>query len=168
MEATGLGRGSLYAAFGGKHQMYLEALDRYCLDYEESLDDALGGSDEGAYGRLQAYLANPEHCALQAGEYLVCMAGRSAMELGSCDVDVTSRVDRNFTVLESALREAIEAAQRAGDFDRDADAGDAATVILVLLKGIDIVARTGRSPEDLRPLVGAVMDRFATHRLAFA
>ena len=30
--ATGLGKGSLYGAFGDKHALFLRALDDYCVD----------------------------------------------------------------------------------------------------------------------------------------
>lgn len=160
VDATGLGRGSLYAAFGGKHDLYLETLDRYCDSYERSLEILLTGDDASALVRLRTYLSDPEHCSMASGEYLVCLAGRSAMELGDCDPDVRARVDRNFRRLEMALTTVISAAQRAGSFDPQVPASAVATTILVILKGVDIVARSGRAPDTLRPILDAVVSLY--------
>src|ERR1700693_5695172 len=54
--ATGLGKGSLYGAFGDKHQLYLRVLDQYCTEVTETTRRSLSGSDEGAYARLRAHL----------------------------------------------------------------------------------------------------------------
>src|SRR4030088_1815733 len=54
--ATGLGKGSLYGAFGDKRQLYLRVFDRYCTEVTEATRRSLTGPDEGAYARLRAHL----------------------------------------------------------------------------------------------------------------
>ena len=60
-EATGLGRGSLYGAFGDKHELYLRALDDYCRGTMGSVADDLSTSDGGAHlktKKAMQYYAN--------------------------------------------------------------------------------------------------------------
>src|SRR3954454_20321978 len=46
LRATGLSRGSLYAAFGDKHSLFLRALDRYIADALTRMDLELGPERE--------------------------------------------------------------------------------------------------------------------------
>ena len=54
--ATGLGRGSLYAAFGDKHSLFLQAFGGYCDRNESWLEAALNGPDDQALCRLAMFL----------------------------------------------------------------------------------------------------------------
>src|ERR1700733_14070568 len=61
--ATGLGKGSLYAAFGGKRQLFDRLFGDYCAGAAAETQQLLRGPDAGAYGRLRAYvLANAKDC----------------------------------------------------------------------------------------------------------
>ena len=53
--ATGLGKGSLYGAFGSKHQLYLRIFDAYCTDIIDAVGRRLLG-EEGLEERDQALL----------------------------------------------------------------------------------------------------------------
>jgi AcrR family transcriptional regulator len=54
--ATGLGRGSIYAAFGDKHELFMRSLSEYCERNEASVAAALDGPDDIALERLHAFL----------------------------------------------------------------------------------------------------------------
>ncbi len=47
--ATGLGKGSLYGAFGGKHGIFRRVFDQYCADAVEAAARALTGPDQGQW-----------------------------------------------------------------------------------------------------------------------
>src|SRR3982074_3201949 len=53
---TGLGKGSLYGAFGDKHALFLRGFDDYCTDAVNAVRDALRGPDAGADSRLRAHV----------------------------------------------------------------------------------------------------------------
>src|SRR6201995_1182212 len=55
LRATKLSRGSLYAAFGDKHALFLRALDRYIADALTRMDAELGPCRDPLDG-LRAYL----------------------------------------------------------------------------------------------------------------
>ena len=50
--ATGLGKGSLYGAFGDKHSLFLRALDRYCVAAMDRVSAQLRASGVPAFERL--------------------------------------------------------------------------------------------------------------------
>src|SRR5437879_12667553 len=56
LRATKLSRGSLYAAFGDKHSLFLRALDRYIADALSRMDIELGPRREPVDG-LRTFLA---------------------------------------------------------------------------------------------------------------
>jgi AcrR family transcriptional regulator len=54
--ATGLGKGSLYAAFGGKRELFDRVFRDYCAAATAHTQAQLKGPDAGAYKRLRAYV----------------------------------------------------------------------------------------------------------------
>ena len=54
--ATGLGKGSLYGAFGDKHTLYLRALDDYISSSLEDVRASLRNPSLAAYDRLAHHI----------------------------------------------------------------------------------------------------------------
>ncbi|MEW4371225.1 TetR/AcrR family transcriptional regulator [Paenibacillus kandeliae] len=113
-EKTGLGRGSLYNAFGNKHDLYIEALEYYDLqgvnDQQEILQRPISAKE-----RLQALLDFP--MAFDFGEEHKpgCLVINSAMERGGMDDDVDRIFRRHVDLLEdmivAVLKEAVESGE---------------------------------------------------------
>src|SRR5687768_2202583 len=89
--ATGLGRGSLYAAFDGKHGVLLQAMVGYYARLGQFAPKALAGPDEEALERLHQYLLRAVHGVPLAGDVppapdraaATCFAARMALEIGA-------------------------------------------------------------------------------------
>jgi AcrR family transcriptional regulator len=151
--ATGLGRGSLYAAFGDKHGMLLQAMEGYFTRLERTAVEALSGPDDGALERLHAFLlASVDGVSLAddvppAGDRAAaaCFAGKMALEFGASDPEVERRVKASFAVVETSVAECVRAAQRSGDLDSEADPDDLAWLLLTCARGMDVVGATGQS-----------------------
>ena len=60
VDHLGLNRSSLYNAFGGKHELYLEALDRYRREDIEWLQEQLREAPTAVEGIRQAFVAVAE------------------------------------------------------------------------------------------------------------
>src|ERR1700754_2125583 len=68
--ATGLGRGSLYGAFGDKHELFLRALDDYCGNVSARVHADLRDGQGSAYERLVGHIramANPSAAQARRG-----------------------------------------------------------------------------------------------------
>ncbi len=153
--ATGLGRGSLYAAFGDKHSLFVAALNDYCDRSEAQLRDCLAGPDDEALTRICAFLRSAVVRVFEDEDQLGCMAGRFAVELGGQDPSACDRISGSFNAMRDGLTECIEAAQRHGDLDCSANAADLAGLLITIVRGMDVVAQAGMSVTEL----DAVADR---------
>src|SRR4051794_40039132 len=74
--ATGVGRGSLYASFGGKHTVFIRSLKEYVRRALIETRELLDGPDDTAIDRLHGFLAGGARFVLDDDERLGCMAGR--------------------------------------------------------------------------------------------
>jgi TetR/AcrR family transcriptional regulator, transcriptional repressor for nem operon len=155
--ATGLGRGSLYAAFDGKHGVLLQAMAGYFARLGQ-LPKVLAGPDEGALERLHGYLLRAAvHGVPLAADVppapdraaAACFAAKMALELGASDPEVQRLANDCFSVVATAVAECVRAAQRNGDIDPDADPDDLAYLLLTIIRGIDVVGAYGHSPARL-------------------
>ncbi|GAA4266001.1 TetR/AcrR family transcriptional regulator [Frondihabitans peucedani] len=148
-EATGLGRGSIYAAFGDKHGLFMEALGDYGTKTMCEIASALEGPDEEALGRLRQFVSTSPSFVLEDVDMRGCMAGKMAHELGGHDTEAIDKIASIFAAFTKLLVAAIEAAQRAGDIAADLDAGSLAASILAFTRGIDILAKGGVPADEV-------------------
>lgn len=141
-KATGLGRGSLYGAFGDKHDLFLSALDDYSGVVMAGVSHELRETDGTAYQRLVRHIRNTVN-ADAADAQRGCLMAKSAAELGSTDDEVLHRVQRSMLRYQAELRAVIEDAQRDGDIADTADAGELALLVLTFLRGSEAVRKSG-------------------------
>jgi TetR/AcrR family transcriptional repressor of nem operon len=153
--ATGLGRGSLYAAFGDKQHLFLEALTDYCERSEAAVLESLSGPDSAALERLRGYLTGAVRFLYEDEDQLGCMAGRFAVELCGQDDAAAARIKQDQNVLRTALVECVAAAQRHGDLDPAVDPLEIGCLLLTISRGIDVVAKAGVEIAEME----AVADR---------
>src|SRR5262249_11354639 len=106
LEATNLSRGSLYAAFGDKHGLFLRALDRYIADSLARFDAELAPRKDALEG-LRACLAGYVERTTGAGGKRGCLVVATAMELGSRDAEVAQRIRGFFRAMEARLTAAL-------------------------------------------------------------
>jgi AcrR family transcriptional regulator len=152
--ATGLGRGSIYAAFGDKHELFMRSLREYCERNEASVAAALDGPDDTALERLHAFLLAQAQVGA-GGSGTTCMATKFAVELDEQDPEARARVAEMFAALQRRLRDCILAAQRNGDIESSVDADVLARVLVATTRGLDVMARAGQSADDLEPVAEA-------------
>src|SRR3954465_11087588 len=81
LAATGLGKGSLYGAFGDKHQLFLRVLEGYRVDRVSGVRGALDGCAEPAADRVRALVRGAARSATTRG----CMLVNSTAELNERD-----------------------------------------------------------------------------------
>jgi AcrR family transcriptional regulator len=150
-EATGLGRASLYGAFGDKHTLYLRVFDEYIAGAVQSVADDLAGDDSGALDRIRSHLL--ENARGSAGNTRGCLLARGTAELAGRDEDVATRSKQAFDALARTYAKAVEAAQRAGDIDPAADADALGHLLLAIHRGTEALGRGGADETHLSALV---------------
>ncbi|MFI0446793.1 TetR/AcrR family transcriptional regulator [Actinomadura sp. 6N118] len=146
--------GSLYAAYGDKHTLFLRALERYV---NAARGQAAEVAAEGPFlPRIRELLLS----VLQAAQTTPgrgCMLGNTAAELLPEDQAALQLVHGGFGALENGLEEALKAAQQSGEVRPDIDCGAQARLLLALMQGLHILARAEADPRRLTDAIDAAL-----------
>lgn len=141
--ATGLGRGSLYKAFGDKRSMFLRGLEQYCTDALTDIRADLRNPDLSARDRLVAHVRRIAAGVMSDADLRGCLLAKSAAELSSTDAEVARNVKRTLDAWLRELTATISAAQADGDIASSTDAKALAALILTVLRGMEALRKGG-------------------------
>lgn len=147
--ATGLGRGSLYGAFGDKHGLFMRALDDYVSTSLDTVRTQLHDASYSAYERLVRHIRWQANSVAADETRRGCMMSRTAAELGSTDGDVEDKVERAYSTWRSELASTIAEAQRDGDIASTADPQALAGTVLSFMRGVEALHEGGVQPAHL-------------------
>ena len=139
LEGTGLNRGSLYNAFGGKQQLFIKALLKYDRDRQAML------------ARLEA-LDNPKKAIATFFDTTVaktaadqdhkgCFLFNTALEISKHDEKVGEIVTKGVREIEAFFRRSIEVGQARGDMPKGLDPEATAKTLLALIVAIRVLGR---------------------------
>lgn len=158
LRATKLSRGSLYAAFGDKHSLFLRALDRYIADALARIDVELAPRREPLDG-VRAYLAGYVDRMSGANGRRGCLLVATAMELAGLDAEVGRRIASFFKTMETRVADALSRAKAAGKLADGVEPSSAARILICFLWGLRVVAKTTPTITS-QATVDALLDRF--------
>nr|GAJ34540.1 putative HTH-type transcriptional regulator ycfQ [Bradyrhizobium sp. DOA9] len=159
LAATNLSRGSLYAAFGDKHGLFLRALDRYIADSLTRLDAELDPRKDALEG-VRACLARYVERTSGAGAKRGCLVVATAMELGSHDAEVEQRIRRFFRTMETRLTAALGRAKSEGRLADGIEPATVARLLMCVLEGMRVVSKTNSDRSASEAAVRILLDRF--------
>jgi AcrR family transcriptional regulator len=148
--ATGLGKGSLYGAFGDKHGLFLRVLDDYLAATLETVRQPLRDPNRSAYDRLARHIRAQTKAIAADEDRRGCLMAKSAAELGSTDPEVSRRVERTLTAWHHELADTIKAAQREGSIDKTVNPQALATALLAAIRGLEALRKGGFKPAQIR------------------
>ncbi|MGA5038081.1 TetR/AcrR family transcriptional regulator [Streptomyces capoamus] len=150
VEHLGIGKASLYATFGSKHELYLRALDRY----EQSGLAPIVHELSRPGPALPAVRALVRRYAREAADQRLrlqgCMVTNTAAELAPHDPAAARRVERNWDQLETLLHSALVRARGQGELPADRDPLALARALLVLMQGLRVVGKASADPARVR------------------
>ncbi|MEV0297552.1 TetR/AcrR family transcriptional regulator [Nocardia sp. NPDC050710] len=157
-QATGLGKGSLYGAFGDKGKLFHRVFGDWCTAVVEVAEGRLaGGPDAEALARLSGYVHLMAENTASDTERRGCLLAKGAAELAQHDPTVAGRSAETMTALLILLRTEISAAQRHGAIDSAADPERLAALLLTVVRGIEAVGKAGLDPETLRNIADTAL-----------
>ncbi|MET7297213.1 TetR/AcrR family transcriptional regulator [Streptomyces griseoloalbus] len=157
VDTLGIGKGSLYNAFGGKRQLFDLALRRY-LDLQNATVRQLLDDSGPVRERLRQALHFLAETDLADPDRRGCLAMNSAVEFGRSDESVATLVQGMLDRIEDAFRALLEEGQRAGEISRDRDAKDLASLLLSTVVGLRVMARVETGPERLLRAIDTTVD----------
>jgi TetR/AcrR family transcriptional regulator, transcriptional repressor for nem operon len=155
--ATGLGRGSLYAAFNDKRELFLRALDDYATTVTEQLLADLRNPNKSAGERVTDHIRSITKSLVDDSKGRGCLMAKSAAEMGSTDGEVSRRVRNWLNGYRRELAATIRIGQRDGDFDPEADADELALLILALLRGAEALRKGGMPARAIKTITEQAM-----------
>lgn len=137
-DKTGIGRGSLYNAYGSKHKLYEQALQRYHEVGIQAQTEILNepGSVKERLRRLlewaiHADFSNPEHNG--------CMAINASMERSGVDPVVDQMFNRHIELLQEELCRVFEAGQLTGEIAQNRPVQELASLFLSSYYGLRVL-----------------------------
>lgn len=151
--ATGLGKGSLYGAFGGKRELFHRVFDDYCGQAVAALRRDLDGPDDEAFARLGAHLRAIAAATAADTAHRGCLLAKGTAELAEHDPAVAARSLRTFEEIEELLAADIEASQRHGDISAAVSPRRLAALLLAVLRGVEALGKAGKDGEALHAIV---------------
>ncbi|WP_093800944.1 TetR/AcrR family transcriptional regulator [Streptomyces sp. Wb2n-11] len=150
VEHLGIGRASLYATFGNKHELYLKALDRYAASHNPRLLGELSPPGP-ALPAVRALLRRfASESASDEKRLTGCFITNTAAELAPHDDSAARRVEVNWEHLETLLHSALVRARAQGELPEDRDPRALARMLLVLTQGLRVVGKASSDPARVR------------------
>lgn len=148
--ATGLGKGSLYGAFGDKHTLYLRALDDYISSSLDDVRASLRNPSSTAYDRLASHIRGQAKVLAADKGRRGCLMAKSAAELGATDDAVEQKVERAYMTWRDELVACIKEAQRDGTVDAKRNPQALASTVLAFMRGQEALHKGGAKPAQLK------------------
>lgn len=148
VEATGLSRSSLYAAFGSKKGVFLAALDLYVAQQQSYLTQLLAeGTVREGLERMYTLMVDMMR---PGGGGMTCLVASSLLEVPAEDNETIARVVRGQAEMTEVFEARFRRAIHEGELDDARTAGERAQFIATVNNGVQIAARAQASEDQLR------------------
>ncbi len=150
--AMGIGGPSLYNTFGDKRTLYRQALDHYV---ERGFCDRVRRfeSELAPRAAIGAFFDEIIELSLADDQRKGCLIVNSALELAPHDPEFQAALADVLRDMEAFFHRCIKAGQDTGAINASLPADDLARMLLGLLMGLRVLARSRPEPELLRGLV---------------
>ncbi len=148
LAATGVTRGSLYNAFGGKHQLFIRSLTKYdqenrrqVLGELEALDDPRAAIS----GLFDSVIAETTEDKQRKGCFLI----NTALEILQHEKDVSELVTKGLRETEGFFRRCIEVGQARDEIPSHINAEATAKTFMATLVAVRVLGRGVFSQDEL-------------------
>jgi len=159
LRATNLSRGSLYAAFGDKHALFLRALDKYIADSLAWLDSDLNVEGPALAGVRNCLTGYAERSSGAKG-HRGCLLVATAMELAAHDAEVEHYIAGFFRAMERRLEVVLLRGQAAGELAEGVDPSSVARLLICVAEGLRVVGKTRPDRATMQATVDTLLHRF--------
>lgn len=160
LEGMGIQKGSFYATFSSKHEVFLTAMRRYTdRGFGEFKAAMRGLPPREAIGAMFENIA--AQCTSKRGDN-GCLLINTALELAPSDDDVGQLVRQALARHEKMLAELVREGQKSGDIGAGGEPRQIAKALLGLIIGMRVFARAGLGPSyaaAMRAQASMLLDR---------
>ncbi|GAB4539093.1 MAG: TetR/AcrR family transcriptional regulator [Pleurocapsa sp.] len=147
-KATGLGRGSLYGAFGDKEQLFIKVLDRYADKFQAEIVEQLNNPDpyqalEGMFEVMIERMSNPKY---PRG----CLNTNTSVGISGKSEMIERKIAERLGGLESAIYSVLRKAQSSGKLSSQKDIRALARFLVGVSQGMAVLNKIFADPSVIR------------------
>jgi TetR/AcrR family transcriptional repressor of nem operon len=140
-DTMGLTTASLYNAFGDKRSLYRRSLQRYLSESVRERIDRLERRYT-SYATLEAFFKEIIDKSVRDRRRRGCMLVNSALEIAPHDATFRKLVSRELKAIQAFFHRCVAAGQKDGTISKAIRAEDQAKMLLSVLLGVRVMART--------------------------
>jgi len=140
VNAMGIQRGSLYATFGSKQQLFLKSLNRYSVTVVKSLLEILN-SKPSAIESIELFFDQLVEHLLTAGELRSCLVTNSAIERGLSDNETKQLVLQLLKALENGFYNSLLRAKENSEISTEIDLKQLASYLTSSMQGLLVIGK---------------------------
>ena len=149
VEATGVAHAGIYAAFGSKRGLYVQALHRYAaIVIDRLLRDM--ESPDASRTSIEAFFELLVEISADGDFRNGCLMVNTAVEFGANDVEMRTLYDQHMARITTAFEHALRNAVLNGEVPRQLDPAATAQFFTLFFNGLTVMTRAGRMPDELQ------------------
>ena len=161
-QAMDMRPGSLYAAFGNKRSLFLEALDHYVARLRQTLE--INGGGKSRLDVLQEFVRQAVPIDPGPVPASACLAVKTLLEATTEEPELLAHADSALARMEAAFEDLLRAAQSNGELRPEVDCQHLARRIQVQVMGLQSYARRNVPGSVLQALVDELITLIDQHR----
>jgi len=143
--ATGLGRGSLYGAFGNKEALFTQCLDRYSAIYGTRFEQALAAHPHDPFRAIEAFYAVTLDRIADPSVPAGCLIAQSAAQSSTLSAECGARVRSLVAAQQQRVRTSLACSST------DSQSLDELAMFVVAVnQSLAVLSRTGSPHSELR------------------
>lgn len=147
---------SLYAAFGDKETLFLEAVRRYTTPGDQTAAEAIRNAPSAKEAALQL-LEVSARWFTQPGLPAGCLVASAASTGSETSREVRSVLKQVRREMQDALEERVQRDKHEGKLPATANAGTLAAMTMAMVQGLSTLARDGAAREELLAIAQTAM-----------
>ncbi|MEU8072518.1 MULTISPECIES: TetR/AcrR family transcriptional regulator [unclassified Micromonospora] len=142
VRATGLGKQSLYNAFGGKRELFLRALSEDREEATRAVSEALGHEGASPLERIRGHMLRMA-IEFSSGDRRVSLTTRALVESTGEDDALSTVTKAGIEQLAGVYAQCLEHARENGDLPEDANVQSLAVYFVAVTRGMELLGRAG-------------------------
>ncbi|GAB7046756.1 TetR/AcrR family transcriptional regulator [Catenuloplanes indicus] len=142
VRATGLGKQSLYNAFGGKRELFLRALSEDREEATRAVTEALGHDDASPLERIRGHMLSMA-IDFSSSDRRVSLATRALVESTGEEDPLSTATKAGIDELAGVYAQCLEHARENGELPADANVQSLAVYFVAVTRGMELLGRAG-------------------------
>jgi AcrR family transcriptional regulator len=142
VRATGLGKQSLYNAFGGKRELFFRALSEDREEAMRAVSEALAHDDASPLERIRGHMLSMA-IEFSTRDRPVSLTARALVESTGAEDPLSTATKAGIDQLAEVYAHCLDDARENGDLPEDANVQSLAMYFVAITRGMELLGRAG-------------------------